>query len=102
MGYSNGANAATSLHAAPPRRCCPGRRSCAACCPRPPPRASTSPGVRVLVAAGRQDTRCSPAVARLLSALRAHGADVTEHWEPARHGLTQGDLEAVASWLGAA
>ena len=57
----------------------------------------------MLVAAGRADTLIPPpAVERLVTALRAHGADVTEHWEPAGHGLTQGDLAAVASWLGAA
>ncbi len=102
VGYSNGANAATSLmlhH--------PGVLSGAALLrgmlPAPAPEGLDLSGVPVLVAAGRQDTLLPPpAVERLLTALRAHGADVTERWEPAGHGLTQGDLTAVASWLGAA
>ena len=102
VGYSNGANAATSLmlhH--------PGVLSGAALLrgmlPAPAPEGLDLSGVPVLVAAGRQDTLLPPpAVERLLSALRSHGADVTERWEPAGHGLTQGDLTAVASWLGAA
>jgi phospholipase/carboxylesterase len=102
VGYSNGANAATSLllhH--------PGVLSGAALLrgmlPAPAPEGLSLAGVRVLVAAGRQDTLIPPpAVERLLTALRVHGADVTERWEPAGHGLTQGDLEVAASWLGAA
>jgi phospholipase/carboxylesterase len=102
VGYSNGANAATSLllhH--------PGVLSGAALLrgllPAPPPEGLDLSGLRVLVAAGRQDTLIPPpAVERLLTTLRAHGADVTERWEPAGHGLTQGDLAAAASWLGAA
>jgi phospholipase/carboxylesterase len=102
VGYSNGANVATSLmlhH--------PGVLSGAALLrgmlPAPAPAGLDLSGVRALVAAGRQDTLIpAPAVERLLATLRAHGADVTERWEPAGHGLTQDDLTAVAAWLGAA
>ena len=102
VGYSNGANAATSLllHQ-------PGVLSGAALLrgmlPAPAPEGLDLSGVRVLVAAGREDTLIPPPAAeRLLAALRAHGADVTERWEPGGHGLTQGDLAAAASWLAAA
>ncbi len=102
VGYSNGANMATSLllhH--------PGVLSGAAVLrgllPAPAPEGLDLSGVRVLVAAGREDTLIPPATAeRLLTALRAHGADVTERWAPGGHPLTREDLVAAASWLGAA
>ena len=40
-----------------------------------------------------------PRCAAWLSALRAAGADVTEHWSDAGHGLTQGDLAAAAAFI---
>ena len=99
VGYSNGANVATSLllrH--------PGVLSGAALLrgllPAAPPEGLDLSGVRVLVAAGREDALIPPAAAeRLLTALRAHGADVTERWAPGGHGLTREDLAAVAAWL---
>jgi phospholipase/carboxylesterase len=102
VGYSNGANAATSLllhH--------PGVLSGAALLrgmlPAPVPEGLDLSGVRLLVAPGEADTLIPPpAVERLLVALRTHGADVTERWQPAGHGLTREDLAAAASWLGAA
>jgi len=102
VGYSNGANVAASLllhH--------PGVLSGAALLrpmlPAAAPEGLDLSGVRVLVAAGRQDTLIPPtAVEGLVTALRAHGADVTERWAPAGHGLTQEDLAAVAAWLEAA
>ena len=101
VGYSNGANAATSLllhH--------PGVLSGAALLrgllPAPAPGDLDLSGVRVLVAAGREDPIVPrAAVERLLTALGAHGADVTERWAPGGHGLTREDLAAVAAWLGA-
>ena len=73
VGYSNGANVATSLllhH--------PGVLSGAALLrgmlPAPAPEGLDLSGVRALVAAGRQDTLIPPpAVERLLATLRAHG-----------------------------
>ena len=57
-------------------------------------------GVRVLVAAGKQDpivpTAQSQALADLLG--RA-GADVTLHWSNAGHGLTREDLEVGEQWM---
>jgi predicted esterase len=102
VGYSNGANVAASLllhH--------PGVLSGAALLrpllPADAPDGLDLSGVRVLVAAGRQDTLIPPAaVEALLTALRTHGADVTERWAPGGHGLTQEDLAAVAAWLGGA
>jgi phospholipase/carboxylesterase len=102
VGYSNGANVATSLllhH--------PGVLSGAALLrgllPAAPPEGLDLSGVRVLVAAGLEDTLIPPAAAeRLLAALRAHGADVTERWAPGGHAPTQEDLAAVAAWLAAA
>jgi predicted esterase len=99
VGYSNGANVATSLllhH--------PGVLSGAALLrgllPAAVPEGLDLSGVRVLVAAGRQDGMIPPAgVERLLAVLRAHGVSVTEHWSPGGHGLTEGDLAAASSWL---
>ena len=99
VGYSNGANVAVSLllhH--------PGVLSGAALLrpllPAAAPDGLDLSGVRVLVAAGRQDALIPPAaVEALLTTLRAHGADVTERWAPGGHGLTQEDLAAVAAWL---
>lgn len=99
VGHSNGANVATSLllhH--------PGVLSGAALLrgmlPAPAPEGLDLAGVRVLVAAGSEDALIPPPAAeRLLAVLREHGADVTERWAPAGHGLTQEDLAAVAAWL---
>ena len=102
VGYSNGANAATSLLLHHPGVLA-GAALLRGMLPAPAPEGLDLSGVRVLVAAGREDTLTPPAaVERLLAALRAHGADVTERWEPGGHGLTQDDLVATASWLGAA
>lgn len=99
VGYSNGANVATSLLLHHPGVLA-GAALLRGLLPAAPPDGLDLSGVRVLVAAGREDTLIPPVAAeRLLTALRAHGADVTERWAPGGHGLTEGDLAAVASWL---
>jgi phospholipase/carboxylesterase len=99
VGYSNGANVAASLLLHHPGALA-GAALLRGLLPAAPPEGLDLSGVRVLVAAGREDALIPPAAAeRLLTALRAHGADVTERWAPGGHGLTQEDLAAVAAWL---
>jgi predicted esterase len=55
---------------------------------------------RVLLVAGRSDTLVPVHEVELLEErLREAGADVTLNWQPAGHGLGQGDVEAARRWL---
>jgi phospholipase/carboxylesterase/glyoxalase family protein len=57
-------------------------------------------GKPVLLAAGRQDPIVSPEeTERLRRRLVQAGAEVTLHWEPAGHGLTQADIAVARAWL---
>ena len=68
--------------------------------PAPAPEGLDLRGTRVLLAGGRADTMIpEPRVLGLAEALRAAGAEVTEHWSDAGHGLTQGDLAATEAFL---
>lgn len=58
-------------------------------------------GVSVLIAAARQDLRIPAGETEALAALLARcGATVKLAWQDCGHGLTAGDLETVAQWLG--
>lgn len=96
VGYSNGANAAVDLMLRHPGLLA-GAALLRPLLPSAPPAGLDLTGTRVLVAAGRADQMIpEPMVRRLVEALRAAGADVTEHWSDVGHGLTQGDLAAAA------
>lgn len=56
--------------------------------------------VRVFVAGGRFDPVARPEdTERVVQLLASRGADVTTHWEPAGHSLTQGEILAARTWL---
>lgn len=59
-------------------------------------------GVSVLIAAARQDLRIPIGETEALASLLAGcGAGVNVSWQDCGHGLTAGDLDAVAQWLAA-
>jgi predicted esterase len=99
VGLSNGANIAAALlllH--------PGTLSAALLLrpmvPLVPDSLPSLDGVRVLIAAGRQDPIATASQSQgLADLLRKAGADVSLHWSNAGHGLTREDLEAAKSWL---
>lgn len=102
VGFSNGANAATSLMLRHP-----GLLARAVLLrgllPAPPPAGLDLAGTPVLVAAGRADALVPPAMVEdLVRALRAVGAGVVEHWSPGGHGLGPDDVEAARTFLAAA
>ncbi len=99
VGLSNGANIAASLlmrHAGLLR----GAALLRPMLPYEPPLTPALAGVDVLICAGASDPYSSPEqVARLAAILRDGGADVVLRTEPrAGHGLTRGDLDALAGW----
>lgn len=100
VGLSNGANIAASLLMRRPRLL----RGAALLRPMLPYEPSQPPaldGVDVLICAGEADPYSSPGqVARLAQILLEGGAEVVLRTEPgAGHGLTPGDLTALASWM---
>lgn len=101
VGYSNGANAATSLMLRHPG-VLQGAALLRGMLPAPVPEGLDLSGTRVLLAAGRADQMIPAVMADELGrALRRHGADVTERWSPGGHGLGQDDVAALADWLSA-
>jgi phospholipase/carboxylesterase len=64
---------------------------------------ATSPdlsGTSVFIGAGRRDTITpGPQAERLAEMLRHAGADVTLHWEPGGHAVTEPEVEAARTWL---
>ena len=99
VGHSNGANAAVSVMLRHPGLLA-GGALLRPLLPSAPPHGLDLSGTRVLVAGGRADQMIpAPMVRELAGALRAAGAEVTEHWADAGHGLTQGDLAAAADLI---
>jgi phospholipase/carboxylesterase len=99
LGFSNGANIAAAVLLLHPGVLAGGvlLRSMV---PLEPTTLPVLTGVPVLLAEGRFDPIIPPAHAeRLAALLRAAGAAVTLHWQPAAHGLTQADVEVARSWL---
>ena len=57
-------------------------------------------GTSVFIGAGRNDPIAPAAQAeRLADMFRRAGADVSLHWEPGGHALTDGEVSAAAEWL---
>jgi phospholipase/carboxylesterase/glyoxalase family protein len=99
LGFSNGANIAASmlLKLGPVLR---GGLLLSPMLPFEPTTPVNLGGVSVFVGAGQADTMIPPAQAhRLIDALRAAGADVTEHWHPSGHTITHEELRAARAWL---
>ena len=99
VGFSNGANIAAAtllLHGA----MMGGAALLRAMVPLVPAAPASLAGTNILLAEGRVDPIVPAANAeRLASQLRAAGADVTLHWAPAGHSLTQGDVDVARAWL---
>jgi len=99
VGYSNGANIASSVVLTRPRVLA------AAVLFRPmvPFVPSTSPNLEqtdLLIAAGRRDTIAGlQETQRLVQIFEKAGAAVTTFWHNGGHELGQDDLEAAASWV---
>jgi phospholipase/carboxylesterase len=100
LGYSNGANIAVELlfrHGGTLR----GAALLRAMLPYRPDAPLSLAGTDVLIAAGDADPYSSPEqVAELAELLSAGGADVQVARQPVGHDLTQGDMDALAAWLG--
>ena len=92
VGYSNGANVAASVLLARPETLAGGVLY-RAMVPFEPTGPGNLSGKRVLISAGQFDTMIpAPGSERLAAILRERGADVDLAWQPASHGLTQGDI----------
>jgi len=101
VGYSNGANIAAALLLLRPGVLA-GAALLRAMVPFEPERRPDLTGTSVLLSSGAQDPLVPAANRERLATLLADaGASVDVHLEPAGHGLTQGDLEAVRRWLAA-
>lgn len=101
VGFSNGANIASSLLLTRPS-VIGGAVLIRAMVPFVPNPLPSIPGTPVLISNGRTD----PLVAteeteRLADLLRRAGAEVTLAWQEAGHELTQGDIDNARRWLDA-
>ena len=99
VGFSNGANIASSLLLLRPHVLA-GAVLFRAMVPLVPEVRPDLRGVRVLSGSGRADPLVPASeVERLAAMLQEGGAEVTVHWESAGHQLTSGDLDAGRTWL---
>lgn len=100
LGFSNGANIATSLLFRHPGVLA-GAALLRPMLPYAPPDDLDLSGRRVLIEAGGRDPMVKPGEPeQLAEAFRTAGAEVDFRLEPeAGHSLTQGDLEAAQAWL---
>ncbi len=99
VGFSNGANIAVSLLLSSPEKLA-GAVLIRAMVPFVPATLPRLKGKRILLLSGQLD----PIVHvqqpdELASTFRSAGADVTLHWEPTGHGLTEADVSISAKWL---
>lgn len=99
VGFSNGANIATSMLLLRPGVLW----SAVLFRPMVPFVPDTMPdltGVPVFMAAGTTDPIVPPnETERLVNLLSMAGAEVTLRWVPTGHGLTMGDVETAAQWF---
>ena len=92
VGYSNGANVAASVLLSRPETLAGGVLY-RAMVPFEPTGPVNVSGKRVLISAGQFDPMIpAPGSERLAAILREGGADVDLAWQPASHGLAQGDI----------
>jgi phospholipase/carboxylesterase len=101
VGLSNGANIATSVLFRRPGLL----RGAVLLSPMVPFEPDAPPdlaGTDVFIGAGRTDPIAPPDQAeRLATLLRQSGADVTLHWHPGGHAISNSELEAARRWLAA-
>jgi predicted esterase len=99
VGFSHGANVAASLLLRRPGLL----RGAVLLSPMVPFEPDALPnlaGTSVFIGGGRADPIAPPAQAeRLAELLTQAGADVTLHWEPGGHALTQSEVEAARRWI---
>lgn len=99
VGFSNGANIAASLFLLRPE-ILSGAVLWRPMVPLEPEQPVDLQGKPIFIGAARFDPLIPvPETERLVALLGAAGADVTTHWQPAGHGLTQEDLRGAATWL---
>ncbi len=99
LGFSNGANIASSLMLRHPETLAGAIliRGMVPFHPTDAPDLSRKP---VLLLNGKLDPIAPPAEAEALESIfRSANADVQLHWENAGHGLTQGDVSTARQWL---
>jgi phospholipase/carboxylesterase len=99
VGFSNGANIAASLLLKRPGVL----RSAvllSAMVPFEPEQNPELEGTRVFLGSGKNDPFMPvPKVERLTQILREGGADVTVHWHPGGHTITNDELAAAQTWI---
>lgn len=99
VGFSNGANIAASLLLRYPGLL----RAAVLLRPMVPFEPSTTPdlaGTAAFIGAARADPMVPAGhTDRLAELLRHAGADVTVHWVPGGHALTEGEVAAVQRWI---
>jgi predicted esterase len=99
VGFSNGANIATSLLLRRPG-VLRGAVLVSPMVPFEPSAPAELAGTSVFIGAGRSDTMVSQSqVVRLAEILREGGAEVTLHWEPGGHEISPGVVSAAQEWL---
>jgi predicted esterase len=99
VGFSNGANIASSLLLLEPH-VLRGAVLFRAMVPLVPDPMPSLPGSPVLLSNGQYDPLVAPEeTERLAALLRSAGADVTVVWQPAGHELTHDDVVAARHWL---
>ena len=99
VGYSNGANIASSLLLLHPGLL-KGAVLFHPMVPFVPEVVPDLPNVPIFIGAARHDEIVPPEeTERLATLLRNCRADVTLHWEPGGHGLGPGEVEAARRWL---
>jgi len=99
VGFSNGANIATAVLLLRPEAL---RQAILLHPMMPVDLESTAnlAGTRALVGGGRLDPVARPEdTQHVVDLLASRGADVTLHWEPAGHTLTQGEILTARAWL---
>lgn len=99
VGYSNGANIATSMLLLRPQVLSAAVlfRPMEALAPQNLPDLS---GIPIFIAAGRTDSLISPDdTQRLVKLLEGVGAEVTIYWNSGGHALSSTDIQAAREWL---
>ncbi|MEO7715049.1 MAG: alpha/beta hydrolase [Capsulimonas sp.] len=101
VGYSNGANIAASLLLRHPGALA-GAVLLHAMTPFVPDTPPALNGTPVLITAGRMDSMVPASnVEHLARILKESGANVSLHWSPGGHGLSEAEVTAAAQWLAA-
>jgi predicted esterase len=99
VGFSNGANVAASMLLLRPRVLA-GAVLFRPMVPLVPENRPDLTGVPIFIGAGRLDPIATPEhTERLAALLRESGAEVTVHWQPAAHTITEAEVVVAKAWL---